>query len=215
MRQLRAQGAVPQRMAIAHLGSGCSVTALVEGRSADTTMGLTPTGGVVMGTRPGDLDPGLVLYLVRQQKGGREEAITAVETMLNHASGMVALTGLENDMKEARAAASKGDEQARLALKVFTRSVAKAVGGFCWLMGGLDAVVFAGGIGEHDAATRAEILAGLEGLGVLVDPALNSAEGSGLRQISASDSRTAVFVVPTQEDLMIAVHVDRMARLDK
>jgi len=215
VRQLRAQGAVPQRMAIAHLGSGCSVTALVEGRSADTTMGLTPTGGVVMGTRPGDLDPGLVLYLVRQQKGGREEAITAVETMLNHASGMVALTGLENDMKEARAAASKGDEQARLALKVFTRSVAKAVGGFCWLMGGLDAVVFAGGIGEHDAATRAEILAGLEGLGVLVDPALNSAEGSGLRQISASDSRTAVFVVPTQEDLMIAVHVDRMARLDK
>jgi acetate kinase len=212
VRQMRAQGAAPQRMAIAHLGSGCSVTALVDGRSVDTTMGLTPTGGVVMGTRPGDLDPGLVLYLLRQQTGGREEAIGAVETMLNHASGMVALTGLENDMKAVRAAAAKGDEQALLALKVFTRSVTKAVGGFCWLMGGLDAMVFAGGIGEHDAATRVEILAGLEGLGVLVDSSLNSAKGSGQRQISASDSRTAVFIVPAQEDLMIAVHVDRMAR---
>ena len=97
--------AFPRRMVIAHLGSGCSVTAVVDGRSVDTTMGLTPTGGVVMGTRPGDLDPGLVLYLLRQMKG--DGGCGAVEKMLNHDSGMVALTGLPNDMKAVRKAAAE------------------------------------------------------------------------------------------------------------
>ena len=212
VRQMRA-GAFPGRVVMAHLGSGCSVTALVDGRSVDTTMGLTPTGGVVMGTRPGDLDPGLVLYLLRRQTdAGRDGAASAVETMLNHASGMVALSGMENDVKAVRAAAAKGDARAAMALKVFTRSVTKAMGSFCWLLGGVDAMVFAGGIGENDASTRAEVLGGLEGLGVRINSLLNEGEGAGMRRISASDSKTAVFVVPAQEDLMSAVHVDRMAR---
>jgi acetate kinase len=135
VRQLRAEKGMqfPRRMVIAHLGSGCSVTAVVDGCSVDTTMGLTPTGGVVMGTRPGDLDPGLVLYLLRQMEGDR---VTALEKMLNHDAGMVALSGLLNDMKAVREAAAGGDARARLAVEIFTRSVKKAVGGFVALMGG-------------------------------------------------------------------------------
>jgi acetate kinase len=220
VRQMRMGGGVPRRMVIAHLGSGCSVTALMDGKSVDTTMGLTPTGGVVMGTRPGDLDPGLVLYLLREQKGDREAAMNGVEAMLNRKAGMVALSGMPNDVKAVREAAAKGDAKAKLALEIFTRSVKKAVGGFVALMGGVDAVVFAGGIGERDALSRAEILGGLEELGILIDIGLNVAGESGMRRISASQSKTAsttasktaIFVVPTQEDLMIAVHVDRMAR---
>lgn len=213
VRQMRAEPAsIPKRMVIAHLGSGCSVTALLDGRSVDTTMGLTPTGGVVMGTRPGDLDPGLVLYLLRQQKGKKDEAISAVETMLNHSSGMVALSGMPNDVQAVRQAAAQGDARATLALRVFTRSVTKAIGGFSWLLGGLDAIVFTGGIGEHDASSRAEILHGLEGLGISVNSSFNAGHESRPHRIHASESKTAIFVIDSQEDLMIAVHVSRMAR---
>ena len=225
VRQMRAAGGVPRRMAIAHLGSGCSVTALVEGRSVDTSMGLTPAGGVVMGTRPGDLDPGLVLHLLRQSRdqgtGTREQAgsgdsVAAVERMLNRESGMVALSGLPNDMKAVREAAARGDVRARLAVAVFVRSVRKVVGGFAWLMGGLDAIAFTGGIGENDAASRAEILEGLDGLGVVMNSAANSAPnsmtGEAMGRIDTSESKTAIFVVPAQEDRIIALHVERMAR---
>jgi acetate kinase len=208
----RAKTKFPRRMVIAHLGSGCSVTALVEGRSVDNTMGLTPTGGVVMGTRPGDLDPGLVLYLLRQTKGDREAALAAVESMLNHQAGMVALSGLPNDMRAVRKAAAAGNTDARLAVDIFARSVRKAIGAFVWLLGGLDAVVFTGGIGEHDVQSRAEILSGLEPCGVLLDAAANEAGGDELRRVSAADSQVAVWVVTAQEDRMIAVHVGQMER---
>ncbi len=207
VRQMRQQGPLPKRMVIAHLGSGCSVTALVDGQSVDTTMGLTPTGGVVMGTRPGDLDPGLVLYLLRQQES---DAVSHVEQMLNHKAGMVALTELPNDMREVRKGAGAGNEAATLALKVFTRSVRKAIGGFAWLMGGLDAIVFTGGIGEHDVMTRTEVLAGASEDDSMVNSALNEAKGDGVRRISASESKTAVLVAPAQEDLVIALHVKHM-----
>jgi acetate kinase len=213
VRQLREGGIrLPQRMVIAHLGSGCSVTALLAGRSIDTTMGLTPTGGVVMGTRPGDLDPGLVLYLLRQAEGDRVAAFGAVEKMLNRASGIVALSGLPNDMREVRKAAAEGNERAKLAVAIFTRSVKKAMGSFIALMGGVDAIVFAGGIGEHDAQSRMEILEGMGEMGILVNKELNDAKESRLRRINASESKAIVLVVPTKEDLMIAVHVDRMVR---
>jgi acetate kinase len=216
VRQLKRAGEVPRRMVIAHLGSGCSVTALVDGRSMDTTMGLTPTGGVVMGTRSGDLDPGLVLYLLREGKG---ERVAEVEALLNHRSGLVALSGMENDVKAIRAAAET-NARATLALKIFTRSLTKAMGGFSWLMGGLDAIVFAGGIGEHDSHTRAEVVGGLGAIGVSLDALLNlnldkvqsEAGASGIQRISSQDSATAVLVVPAREDQMIAVHVEQMAR---
>lgn len=207
--QLRRTGTVPRRMVIAHLGSGCSVTALIDGYSADTTMGLTPTGGVVMGTRSGDLDPGLVLYLLREEKSG---AVDKVEALLNHASGLVALSGMENDVRAMRAAADAGDARAQLSLRIFTRSVTKAIGSFCWLLGGLDAVVFSGGIGEHDAQSRREVLQGLEPLGVVLDEGLNQSAADGIQWISSSISQTKVCVVPSQEDATIAVHVQRMMR---
>src|SRR3984957_18576289 len=200
----------PRRMVIAHLGSGCSVTALLDSRSVDNTMGLTPTGGVVMGIRPGDLDPGLVLYLLRQAEGDRVAAMNSVETLLNHKAGLVALSGQPNDMQEIRKAATHGSADARLALDVFTRSVRKAIGSFAWLLGGLDAVVFTGGIGEHDVQSRAEILSGLENCGVMLDTAANAAGGDNLRRVSSPDSRVAVWVVTAQEDRMIAVHVRQM-----
>jgi acetate kinase len=206
----RGQASFPRRMVIAHLGSGCSVTALVDGRSVDNTMGLTPTGGVVMGTRPGDLDPGLMLYLLRQAEGDRVAALNAVETIVNHQSGMVALSGQPNDMRATRKAAEAGSTDAGLALQVFTRSVRKAIGAFAWLLGGLDAVVFTGGIGEHDGKTRAEILRGLEDYGVMLDTAANEAAGDNLRAVSSANSRVVVWVVTAQEDRTIAVHVRQM-----
>lgn len=211
VRQLRAVAGMefPRRMVIAHLGSGCSVTALADGLSVDTTMGLTPTGGVVMGTRPGDLDPGLVLFLLREMKG---DAASALESMMNHESGMVALSGLPNDMRSVREAAAKGDAKATLAVEIFTRSVKKAVGGFVALMGGVDAVVFAGGIGEHDAQSRVEILRGLESFGISVNSARNEDSSDAIRRISASDSVPIVLVVPAKEDWMIAIHVEHMMR---
>jgi acetate kinase len=219
VRQLQREGRVPRRMLIAHLGSGCSVTALVDGRSVDTTMGLTPTGGVVMGTRSGDLDPGLVLYLLREEKATSKDRVAEVETLLNHHSGLVALSGMANDVKAMREAA-EGNARATLALKIFTRSVTRAMGGFSWLLGGLDAIVFAGGIGEHDPHTRAEVLGGLGALGVSLDVLLNlnleraqnEPATSGIQRISSKDSQVTVFVVPAREDQMIAVHVERMAR---
>ncbi|MEA2262892.1 MAG: hypothetical protein QOJ51_5717 [Acidobacteriaceae bacterium] len=208
----RAKAQFPRRMVIAHLGSGCSVTALVEGRSVDNTMGLTPTGGVVMGTRPGDLDPGLILYLLRQGKGDGEAAWASVESMLNHQAGMVALSGLPNDMRAVRKAAAAGNTDAKLAIEVFCRSVKKAIGAYAWLLGGLDALVFTGGIGEHDVQSRAEILRELESCGIVLDAAANQAGGDELRRVSAPNSGVAVWVVTAQEDRMIAVHVRQMER---
>jgi acetate kinase len=184
VRQLRQQMQLPRRMAIAHLGSGCSVTAVLDGRSLENTMGLTPTGGVVMGTRPGDLDPGVVLYLLRQQQGTAAEATGAVEQLLNHNAGMVALSAMDNDVKAVRAAAASGDQKARLALKVFTRSVTKALGSYWFLLGGLDAIVFAGGIGEHDPQTRADVLAGLDGIGIAL-ASTPAKLGANIQRLSA------------------------------
>jgi acetate kinase len=212
VRRMAAAGPMPRRMVLAHLGSGCSVTALRDGHSVDTTMGLTPTGGVLMGTRCGDLDPGLVLYLLRQQSGSRDEAASAVETLLNHGSGISVVSGMANDVLRVREAAAKGSEPARLALKMFTRSIAKAMGGFCWLLGGLDAIVFTGGIGEHDAATRREVLDGIQEMGIALALEAAPVSGDGFQLISSESSRCAVYVAPADEDWMIAIHVEQMAQ---
>lgn len=212
----RARASMPHRMAIAHLGSGCSITALLDGRSIDTTMGLTPTGGVVMGTRPGDLDPGLILYLLRQMKGERDQATNSLEQLLNHSSGITAISGLPNDMRDTRKAGAEGNKDASLAIAVFTRSVRKTLGSFSWLMGGLDAIVFTGGIGEHDAQTRAEILDQLQSLGIHLDAKLNVAAKTSseepVQRLSTSDSKTEILLVPAKEDWMIAIHLQRMLR---
>lgn len=204
--QLRAAPGLPfpQRIIIAHLGSGCSVTALLEGRSVDNSMGLTPTGGVVMGTRPGDLDPGLLFYLLRQPGA----TVDSVEQMLNHDAGLKALANT-GDMRKLRASEST-DPTARLALQIFVQSVRKVIGGFTAIHG-IDALVFTGGIGEHDAKTRLQIGSGLFNQQPALAPAANQSPLKGLRRISVEDASIAVYVVPAQEDLIIALHVARMA----
>jgi acetate kinase len=142
---------VPARMVMCHLGSGCSVTALRDGVSVDTSMGLTPTGGVVMATRTGDLDPGVMVYLLRQGV-----SVDELERMINHDCGMMGLSG-HKDIREVEKAADSGDAHALMALEVFYRTVAKTVAGYASVLGGLDLLVFTGGIGQHSERTRAAV----------------------------------------------------------
>jgi acetate kinase len=202
---------IPERMIYAHLGSGASVTAIRKGKGLDTSMGLTPCGGVLMGTRSGDLDPGLILYLLRLHSGSAVNATDAVEQMLNKHSGMLALSGLSNDMRILRDAAKSGNRQAALAIEAFTLSVKKAIGGYIALLGGLDALVFSGGIGEHDPITRAQVCTGLDAFGLTLNLEENDATHEGPKTISKKGSKIAVYVLPADEDRVIAGHVARLA----
>lgn len=178
-----------------HLGNGASACAVDAGRSVDTTMGFTPLEGLVMGTRSGDLDPAVALELAR----GR--GVDAALEILNRRSGLLGLGG-HADMRDLRAAADAGDAWALMALEVYAHRARKAVGALAASMSGLDAVAFAGGVGENDARMRAEILAGLEFLGLELDEHLNLAGLPG--RITTSGSRTAALVVPTDEEWAIA-----------
>ncbi|MFC4007255.1 acetate/propionate family kinase [Nonomuraea purpurea] len=181
---------------VLHLGNGASATAISGGRSVDTSMGMSPLEGLVMGTRSGDVDPALAGYLARVEGMDAER----VEDALSRRSGLLALTGT-GDMREVRV---RGDKEALLALEIYTRRIRKYVGAFYALLGRLDAIVFTGGVGEHDAATRAESLAGLGRLGIVVDPGLNRARADGERAVSPQDAEVAVLVIPTDEEWEIA-----------
>ncbi|MBN1335424.1 MAG: acetate/propionate family kinase, partial [Deltaproteobacteria bacterium] len=194
------------RIVSCHLGNGASVTAVDHGRSVDTSMGLTPLEGLVMGTRPGDLDPGLVLHLLGQ--GMTREA---VDELLNRQSGLLGLSGLSSDMRELEAAADAGHSGAILAIRTFCYRVRKYVGAYAAVMGGLDALVFTGGIGENDPAIRALICQGLGFLGIRIDDARNAerAERGDLAlRISPDDGPVHVLVVPTDEEGTIVVETD-------
>lgn len=190
---------LPSRTVMAHLGNGASVTAVRNGRSMDTTMGLTPIGGIPMATRSGDLDPGVVLYLQRVKQMNAD----SLEQLLNHDSGLKALSGGKADMRDLEAAADGGDQQAQLAIEVFCVSIRKVIAAYSAVLGGLDMLVFAGGIGEHSARIRDEVCRGLEILGVSLDGKSNE---SNEETISSKDSRVRVCVVPSQEDRQIARH---------
>jgi acetate kinase len=156
---------LPQRAIFAHLGNGSSLCALRNGISIDTTMGLTPTGGIPMGTRSGDLDPGVILYLLRNEKLDAD----SLEDLLNHQSGLFAFSSGENDVKALEERGQSGDTKARLALDVFAVSVRKTIGAYMALLGGVDLLVFTGGIGEHSSGIRTAATDGLEFLGLTVD----------------------------------------------
>jgi acetate kinase len=205
---------IPKRVICAHLGSGASVTAIRDGKALDCSMGLTPCGGVIMGTRPGDLDPGLVFYLMRLQGGSAADATNAVEQLLNKRSGMLALSGLSNDMRLLRDAEKNGNAQAALAIEAFALSVKKMIGSYIALMGGLDALVFSGGIGEHDPKTRTQVCAGMEAFGLTLDQEANDPTHAGPKTISQPDSKISVYVLPADEDRIIAQHVTRLAAED-
>ncbi len=154
----RLKGHLPERAIFAHLGNGSSLCAVKSGISIDTTMGLTPTGGIPMATRSGDLDPGVLLFLLRSEHMNAD----SLEKMLNHQSGLVALSGGEPDMRELLARAGKADEPAKLAIAVYTTAIRKVIGAYAALLGGVDLLVFTGGIGEHSEEIRGMICSGLE-----------------------------------------------------
>lgn len=189
------------RTIVLHLGNGASAAAVDRGRPVDCTMGMTPLEGLVMGTRPGDVDPGALLHLLRQGL-----SVDEVDDLLNRRSGLKGLTGT-GDMREVRAQADAGDEQARLALDVVLHRLVRYVGAFHAVMGGLDALVFTAGIGENAGALRAELCERLGALGVVLDPrrneAVDSSEGAST-VISAEESSVTVMVTPTNEELYIA-----------
>jgi len=184
---------------VLHLGNGASAAAVKGGRSIDTSMGLTPLEGLVMGTRSGDVDPALVLHL-RRTAG---LAVDEIDRLLNAESGLRALAGA-GDMREVHRRIAAGDEEAALALDVYCYRIRKYIGAYLAALGRADAVVFTAGVGEHDAVVRERAVAGLAGLGIAVDPERNADADGGPRFISAPDAPVAVLVIPTDEELEMA-----------
>jgi acetate kinase len=202
---------VPRKLIVAHLGNGASIAAIRDGQGLDTSMGLTPLGGIISGTRIGDIDPGVLLFILRkiaEKTTNATEAVDRLETVVDKKSGLLGMSELSSDMRDLREAIAHGDAKARLAVQKFTWTIAKWIGGYVAELGGLDMLVFTGGIGENDIDSRAEICAGLGALGITLDPARNNVHGAAV--ISAEGSAVTVRVIPPAEDLMIVNHVVRL-----
>ena len=187
------------KQVVLHLGNGASASAVVAGRAVDTSMGLTPLEGLVMGGRTGDIDPAAVFHLARVAGMGIDE----IDHLFNRASGMKGLTG-DNDMREVWRRIDAGQAQAREAMDIYVHRLVKYVGAYAAVMGGLDALTFTAGIGENDARLRAEVVERLGFLGARIDPAANTERSGRGRVVSGSESAVAVLVVPTNEELAIA-----------
>ena len=195
------RGAKGTKIITCHLGSGASVCAVRDGQSIDTSMGLTPMEGLVMSTRSGDLDPGLVLYLIR----GAGMTAGEVDDLLNHQSGLRGLSGLSADLRDLERAALEKDKRAELALEIFAYRACKYIGAFAAALEGLDAVAFTGGIGEHSASMRSRICRRLYFLGLRLEDERNrAANGRAAMQISGEGSEVQVWVIPTDEEREIA-----------
>jgi acetate kinase len=205
------QPEVPEKLIVAHLGNGASISAIRNGRCLDTSMGLTPTGGLISGTRTGDIDPGVLLFILRkiaETAASATEAADKLETVASKRSGLLGVSGLSNDMRDLRAAIAQGNAKARLAVDKFVWTLQKWIGAYVAELRGVDMLVFTGGIGENDIDSRAEICAGLGALGIELDQERNNRRGAAT--ISAEDSRVTVRVIPPAEDLMIVNHVVRL-----
>lgn len=206
-------GLDPQHHAIitAHLGNGCSCTAILNGKSVDTTMGLTPLEGVVMGTRSGSIDPAIVGHMATTLQQPAEKIID----VLNKHSGLLGLSGLSNDMRTLLEARKKGHESAMIAVDIFCYVLAKALASLVVPLGHLDALVFTGGIGEHAAEIRAQVLGYLRFLNITVDDTANTQHGSFHHGRISGDSGPVVLVIPTNEELMIAQDTADIIRKDR
>jgi acetate kinase len=183
-----------------HLGNGCSISAIRDGRSVDTSMGMTPLEGLMMGTRSGDLDPAIVLELASRSDLG----IAKVETMLNRESGLLGVSGVSNDLREVERAAVAGVERAQLAIDLFAHRVRRGIGAALGVLGEAAAIVFTGGIGEQSDTMRARVVGSMDGLGVRLDSALNRECIGREGCISTQDSAIAIFVIPSREEWLIA-----------
>ena len=202
---------IPEKLIVAHLGNGASITAIRNGKSLDTSMGLTPTGGIISGSRTGDIDPGVVIFILKKIAETTTDIAAAadkLDTVFSKKSGLLGVSGLSNDMRDLREAIKGGNQNARLAVDKFTWTIAKWIGSYYAELGGLDMLVFTGGIGENDIACRAEVCAGLGALGIAIDPEKNNVRGAAV--VSSGTSRVEVRVIPPAEDLMIVNHVVRL-----
>jgi acetate kinase len=184
---------------VLHLGNGASVAAIESGRSIDTSMGLTPLEGLIMGTRSGDIDPAIVFFAARATGASND----ALESMLNQESGLVGICGA-NDMREILRRASDGDERAELAIEMYTYRLKKYIGAYCAALGRVDAIVFTAGIGENAAEIRARACDGLSAFGISVEPGRNAERSQAIREIQTEDGRVRVLVIPTDEEFEIA-----------
>ena len=191
-----------------HLGNGCSVTASEGGRSLDTTMGFTPLDGLMMGTRSGAVDPGILIYLMRQRKLDAQQ----IDHLLNSESGLLGISGVSSDMREVLGAIQRGHERAKLAFDIFAHRLRKAIGAMAVVLGGIDSLVFTGGVGENSADVRAAACSTLEFLGLKLDSQLN-ARPTPDADISAPDSRVRVLVIQAQEDWAIAKECWKLTQL--
>jgi len=182
-----------------HLGNGSSLAAIKHGKSYDTSMGMTPTEGLIMGTRTGDLDPGALLYMASKE----DTSINYTNTLINKFSGLLGISGVSSDMRDLENAAAKGNKRAQLALDMFAYRVKKYIGSYAAALGGVDIIVFTGGIGENDPTTRKKIMEGLEFMGIKTDTEKANIRGEETI-LSSKDSQVTVMVVPTDEEVMIA-----------
>lgn len=182
-----------------HLGNGCSITAVDAGKCIDTSMGLGPVSGLIMGTRSGDIDPTIIFHLVNKLNYD----LGQVDHFLNKKSGLLGLSGF-SDMREVKAAIQNGNEDAILAYEMYAYRIKKYIGSYAAALGGLDAIVFTGGIGENDAAMRMKVVEGLSFMGLNIDDAKNAANSNSIRAIQTTYSSVAILVVPTNEELEIA-----------
>jgi acetate kinase len=188
-----------QRIITCHLGNGASITAIKNGKSYDTSMGMTPTEGLMMGTRSGDIDPGALLYIADKE----ETSIGYTQTLLNKFSGVVGVSGVSSDMRDVETAAKEGNRRAQVALEMYAYRTKKYIGAYTAALGGVDIIVFTGGIGENDTQTRKKTLEGLEYLGIELNPEVENVRGKETI-LSTESSKVKVLVVPTDEELMIA-----------
>lgn len=189
----------------AHLGNGASMAAILNGKSIDTTMGMTPLEGLLMGTRCGDLDPNLPLFIMEKEDLNLKE----MATLLNKHSGVVGLAGLTNDMRDIEKAVEEGHERATITLDAYNYRIKKYIGAYAAALGGLDALVFTGGVGENSPVTRAAACSHLEFMGLKIDPKKNE-NAKGECDISTADSKVRVFKIPTNEELVIALDTEEI-----
>lgn len=189
-----------QRIITAHIGNGGSLAAIVGGKSVDTSMGMTPVEGLLMGTRSGDIDAGVISFIMEKENIGPQ----AISTLVNKHSGLLGISGVSSDMREIKAAIAQGNERAQLSVDIFDYRIKKYIGAYAAALGGADILIFTGGIGENNVATRESACAGLEFMGIELDKEKNKQVQGEEAIISTPSSKTTIMVVPTDEEFMIA-----------
>lgn len=197
-----------QRIITAHIGNGGSVTAIQNGQSIDTSMGMTPVEGLIMGTRSGDVDPGAISYIMEKEHMGTK----GISTLLNKFSGVLGISGISSDMREIQAAIEKGDKRAELAMNMYNYRIKKYIGSYAVILGGMDILVFTGGVGENQAVTRREVCKNMEFMGIELDEELNNSVRATEVVISKPSSKVKVVIIPTDEELTIAKDTEEILR---